>query len=102
MLFHALLPPSPPIPPPQALGQIHPTNACFILCGPDCQALKARLDPVINTTIQHYTDHPELRFKEREEDPPEQQQQQQQYEEAPPAKKKKKGKKQRTQTKGRR
>jgi hypothetical protein len=56
---------------------------------------------VINTTIQHYTDHPELRFKERDEDAPEQQQQQQ-HEEAPPPKKKKKGKKQRVQTKGRR
>jgi hypothetical protein len=85
----------------QALGQNHPTNACFILCGPDCQALKTRLDPVISSTIQHYNDNPELRLKEREEEPAEQQQQHQPDAEAARAsKKKKKGKKQRLQSKG--
>lgn len=86
----------------QALGQNHPTNACFILCGPDCQALKTRLDPVISSTIQHYNDNPELRLKERQEDPADQQQQQMEDEPAPPPLKKKKGKKQRVQSKGRR
>lgn len=78
----------------QALGQNHPTNACFILCGPDCQALKQRLDPLISSTIQHYTANPELRFKEREDEP------EQDEAQPPPSKKQKKGKKQRVQSKG--
>lgn len=49
---------------PQALGQTPPNNACFILCGSDCQALRGRLTATIDATIQQYTANPELRFRE--------------------------------------
>lgn len=52
----------------QALGQQHPTNACFITCGPDCRDLAQRLQPTIQHTIDTYEADPELRYKEAVED----------------------------------
>jgi hypothetical protein len=48
----------------QALGQDHPSNACFVMCGPDCQELQRRLAPTISATIEAYRADPELRFRE--------------------------------------
>lgn len=52
----------------QALGQDHPSNACFVMCGSDCQQLQRRLAPTITATIETYTADPQLRFREAQED----------------------------------